>query len=110
MLLSAKELSNTLGSKSAKSEQRAHNCGQGAILTRGRSSRMGRVDIHPPCFGMSGKERTYRTLGLYEWQIKDLVDRGAGADRARRGTGRAGTWHFEAQCKQTRERIACQYG
>ena len=64
---------------------------------------MGRVDIHPPCFGMSGKERTYRTLGLYEWQIKDLADRGAGADRARRGTDRSGAW-------QTRERIACQHG
>jgi len=64
---------------------------------------MGGVHIHPRYFRKSGKERAYGTLGLYEWQIKDLVDRGAGADRGSRGTGRAVVW-------QTRERIACQYG
>src|ERR1700674_156025 len=31
---------------------------------RGASSTMGRVQLHPRCFRMSGKERTYRALNL----------------------------------------------
>jgi len=47
---------------------------------------------------MSDKERTYKTLNLYEWQTKDLGDHGTDAEMRRRGTGRAGAW-------QTRGRI-----
>ena len=66
------------------------------------SSTMGRVDVHPRCSRMSGKERTYRALSLYEWQIKDLGDREADAERRSRGKERAGAW-------QTRKRIAEKY-
>jgi len=50
---------------------------------------------------MSGKERTYRSLNLYEWQIKDLEDRKAAGAKARGG---GYTPHCDGKSPQAVER------